>query len=175
MLAAFSSISLSQESASKSAAVSGCPANIRSGLSVHGPVFCPLLNRTVNFSVWIRLEMLKKVSLNGLILTKHIFFLEPTEAPGVLQAGMCPKDAPDRVDNHTRRDEARHDEQQLRSISSESSLVTSDSSEASSQDMPREDEIDDSEFFEGAEKLLEVWFTSKSSEKKPGDLRRIPR
>jgi len=42
-------------------------------------------------------------------------------------------------------------------------------------DSGSEEEREDDSFFEGAEKLLEIWFTTKSQHGKEGDLRNIPR
>ena len=64
--------------------------------------------------------------------------------------------------------------QEQRRSNSESSLITPASSQASLASSNDTNEEDQSNFFEGVEKLLEVWFTSKEGEAK-GDLRRIPR
>ena len=42
-------------------------------------------------------------------------------------------------------------------------------------DSGSEEERDEDSFFEGAEKLLEIWFTTTSEHGKDGDLRNIPR
>ena len=42
-------------------------------------------------------------------------------------------------------------------------------------DSGSEEEREEDSFFEGAEKLLEIWFTTKSQHGKEGDLRNIPR
>ena len=42
-------------------------------------------------------------------------------------------------------------------------------------DSGSEEEREEDSFFEGAEKLLEIWFTTRSQHGKEGDLRNIPR
>ena len=42
-------------------------------------------------------------------------------------------------------------------------------------DSGSEEEREEESFFEGAEKLLEIWFTTKNRQGKEGDLRNIPR
>ena len=39
----------------------------------------------------------------------------------------------------------------------------------------KDDNIENAQFFEGVEKLLEIWFTSSNGEDRKQDLREIPR
>ena len=49
------------------------------------------------------------------------------------------------------------------------------SNKKSHADSSSEEEREEDSFFEGAEKLLEIWFTTRSQSGKEGDLRNIPR